>query len=469
MAVRRALRSTGLDVSFTEVQNVTDALKALREDFFDCAFLDYQLPGGDGMRVLQEARAAGISTPIVMLTGQGDEEVAVELMKAGASDYLAKSSVSPDRLEQALRRAVRVRRAEEQTERAEKALRLSEQRFRSLVEASAQAVWTLGPAGEATDNPQWTALTGQHASEMAGDGWMDAIHADDVEPSREAWKTAIARGEPFEIEQRVRTREGSYMHMLARAVPVRDVDGSIREWVGTHTDITQRKRAVESRNRFYAAMSHELRTPINAILGYADLLLAGAYGSLTEVQIEGLERSQRAARHLLELVNDVLDLSKLEAGKLTFEKSLVNLPELLQDLFATVQPLAEEQGSDLELMENPCEKSIRTDPRRVRQILLNLLSNAIKFGEGKPVRVRCLPTADGGVAVEVIDHGPGIPEDDIPRIFEEFVQLGSEPRGTGLGLPISRSLAELLGGSLEVESKLGERSTFTLQLPAGTE
>jgi two-component system, sensor histidine kinase len=231
------------------------------------------------------------------------------------------------------------------------------------------------------------------------------------------------------------------------------------------------EQAMGARNRFYASMSHELRTPINAVIGYSTLMLDNIYGPLNAKQKEGLQRTLKAARHLLELVNDVLDLSKIEAGKIELSLQPVMFPSLIEDLFVTVRPLADEYGSSLSLeMETDEPFTIVSDPRRVRQILLNLLSNAIKFGEGKPIRVVCKHNDAKGVEIEVIDQGVGIAKEDISRIFEEFVQVSeSKQPGTGLGLPISRRLAQLLDGSLTVESNPGEGSTFRLTLPPSLE
>jgi len=243
-----------------------------------------------------------------------------------------------------------------------------------------------------------------------------------------------------------------------------------RELQSVNAQLQARQRELESamasRSRFYASMSHELRTPINAILGYSALLLDNIYGPLNEQQARGIERANAAAKHLLELVNDILDLSKIEAGKIDLEVQSATFPALVQDLFVTVRPLADEHGSELTL-ECDAGITVTTDPRRVRQIVLNLLSNAIKFGEGKPITVACRPLDDGGVEVDVRDEGRGIEPENLERIFDEFVQIAhpDQQLGTGLGLPISRRLAVLLGGSLTVESALGEGSTFRLVLP----
>lgn len=227
------------------------------------------------------------------------------------------------------------------------------------------------------------------------------------------------------------------------------------------------EEAIGSRNRFYASMSHELRTPINAVIGYSTLMLDGIYGPMNDKQLEGLGRTLKAARHLLELVNDVLDLSKIEAGKIELSLQPVNIPSLIDDLLVTVRPLADENGSKLHCEMEGEVQTVTSDPRRVRQILLNLLSNAIKFGGQQPVVVRTSANPDGGVIVEVTDKGRGIAAKDLTRIFEEFVQIDPHKQpGTGLGLPISRRLAQLLDGTLEVESVVGSGSTFRLKLPA---
>ncbi len=227
------------------------------------------------------------------------------------------------------------------------------------------------------------------------------------------------------------------------------------------------EEAIGSRNRFYASMSHELRTPINAVIGYSTLMLDGIYGPLSDKQREGLGRTLKAARHLLELVNDVLDLSKIEAGKIELSLQPVAIPALVDDLLITVRPLADEHGTTLECEMDDSNQTITTDPRRVRQILLNLISNAIKFGNQQPIKVRTRAQDGGGVVVEVVDRGVGIAQKDMGRIFEEFVQIDpARQPGTGLGLPISRRLAQLLDGKLEVESGEGEGSTFRLILPA---
>ncbi len=476
LAVRRALRAASVEAEFAEAEDVESALSALVGGGFDCVFLDYQLPGGDGLRVLREARKAGIGTPVVMLTGQRDDVVAVELMKAGASDYLIKDDLEPEGLARALQSAVRLHQAEEQARLAQRALLESETRFRILHETSPDGFMIFrglrDEDGVVEDfaweyaNPAAERMSGRSAAELRGKRLLEEMPGVRLSGLFDLYREVVETGEPRQAEVHY-AFDG--WDMWVRVTAARLGDGfavSFSDTTSRRRAEEERERALSARSRFYAAMSHELRTPINAIIGYTDLLLVGAYGPLAEKQTEGVSRTHRAAQHLQELVNDVLDLSKLEAGKLEFNPEPTFLAELVRDLFNTVDPLAEERGCELRMRPGGCEEPVLTDPRRVRQILLNLLSNAIKFGGSCPVEVRCRTTGDE-VVVEVVDQGIGIAEDDLPRVFEEFVQLPGAPDrlGTGLGLPISQRFAELLGGRLEVESSPGAGSTFRLVLP----
>ncbi|MBW3569897.1 MAG: GAF domain-containing protein [Gemmatimonadetes bacterium] len=231
-----------------------------------------------------------------------------------------------------------------------------------------------------------------------------------------------------------------------------------------------------AKDRFFASVSHELRTPLNAILGYNALLLDGVVGQLPPESLAFLGRAQRATQNLLYLVNDVLDLSKMEAGKLELVIQPLPAYAVVEQALQTVELQAREKGLALALTPAVPLPPLSSDPDRVRQILVNLLSNAVKFTERGTVSV-ALASVEGvegedgarrrWVEVRVSDTGPGINPEDQERIFHEFEQVSGTPAGgTGLGLPISRKLARLLGGELRVESAPGRGSTFTLRLPA---
>jgi signal transduction histidine kinase len=227
-------------------------------------------------------------------------------------------------------------------------------------------------------------------------------------------------------------------------------------------------RASTAKERFFASMSHELRTPLNGILGYQALLLEGLGGELGDTGRSYLEKSNRAATSLLQLVNDILDYAKLEAGRVELNLRPTTVQEIVADAIANVEPLAAQKGIALEATRDADAEPLVTDPDRVRQVLLNLLSNAIKFTEKGTVALEVADrrAEDGWLELRVRDSGPGIRPADREKIFEEFEQVQGTRGGTGLGLPISRRLAELMGGRLTVESELGQGSTFIFRLPA---
>ena len=225
--------------------------------------------------------------------------------------------------------------------------------------------------------------------------------------------------------------------------------------------------SAQARERFFAAMSHELRTPLSAVLGYQEILLEGLAGDLPEELRPHLASAQRAAETLLRLVNDVLDFSRLEAGKLEAEYQPVVLPALVEEALGSVQPMARSKGLRLETRLPPDLGAVETDPDRLRQILVNLLSNAVKFTPAGEVEVSAALLDGARLEIRVRDSGPGIAPDDQERIFHEFEQVAgvSARGGSGLGLAISRRLARLLGGELGVCSEPGAGSTFVLLLP----
>ncbi|HJP84881.1 MAG TPA: PAS domain S-box protein [Gemmatimonadaceae bacterium] len=233
-----------------------------------------------------------------------------------------------------------------------------------------------------------------------------------------------------------------------------------------------RERADEAnraKSEFLAAMSHELRTPLNAIAGYADLIAMGVRGPVTQDQKDDLDRIKRSQQHLLGIINDILNFSRIEAGQATYEYANVPLGEAMQAVAHMVEPQAIAKGLRLEVRECPPDESVWADKSKIEQILLNLLSNAVKFTKTGSVTIACNWRNPSEIEVTVTDTGVGIPEAQLDKIFEPFVQVGrsltQQREGTGLGLAISRDLARAMGGEITVASEIGKGSTFRLTLP----
>jgi CheY-like chemotaxis protein len=224
-------------------------------------------------------------------------------------------------------------------------------------------------------------------------------------------------------------------------------------------------RVSEAKSQFLASVSHELRTPMSAILGFTDLLLAGVDGPLNDEQRASLEWVKRGGQDLLGLINEILDLSKIEAGKLILDPAPFDPRELLESVVAQHRSLAAQKHIRFTWHDVDTPSEVVLDRQRVRQILVNLIGNALKFTLEGAVIVETGGVADATLRVTVRDTGPGIPLDQHEAIFDEFRQLEGTAVGTGLGLSISRRLARAMGGDIAVESQLGQGSVFHLSLP----
>lgn len=250
--------------------------------------------------------------------------------------------------------------------------------------------------------------------------------------------------------------------------------GHLEEIVSARTSELEKsnrelQEATETKSRFLANMSHELRTPLNSIIGFSGLMLGGMAGELNDEQRHQLEMVNRSGIHLLEIINDVLDLSKIEAGQVTAAPTVFDLADLVHETVEIVRPLASGKELDITVDWRADISVVECDERMVRQILLNLVGNAVKFTDAGFVRLEVERDGERDMVLQVVDSGPGMLDAEIRIAFDEFTQLSTpragKPAGTGLGLPVSQRLATLLGGSIDVESIPGTGSTFTLHLP----
>jgi PAS domain S-box-containing protein len=382
---------------------------------------------------------------------------------------------------------------EQRVEQRTAEARRSEAIYRALFENSNDAIFLMDVQGKYLDaNQQALNLTGYTRDELI-DLPVNALVPPGQRSQGDGLLAAILRGETVPLfERTIVRRDGSTAEVEVNLSPARDADGQIILLQSVVRDITERKNAQEALHRsrdelyrvnaalekasklkdeFLASMSHELRTPLSGILGVSEALQMETYGPLTEKQGKYVRLIESSGRHLLDLINDILDLSKIEAGKLELQVEDCSVKEISQASLQLVKGMAGKKRIYVEFAMEPAAITVRADARRFKQMLVNLLSNAIKFTpEGGQVGLEVRGEAQAQhVHLTVWDKGVGILPEDIERIFQPFMQvdnsLAREYSGTGLGLSLVQHMAELHGGSIQVQSAPGEGSRFTLILP----
>jgi len=378
--------------------------------------------------------------------------------------------------------------ARKQVEAEQKLLdqRLRDQQFytRSLIESNIDAIMTTDPFGIITDvNKQMEALTGCTRDELIGAPFKS--YFTDPERAEAAIKLVLSEKKVTDYELTACARDGKQTVVSYNATTFYDRGRTLQGVFAAARDVTERKRfehtlqeknvelegANQAKDRFLASMSHELRTPLNAIIGFTGTLLMKLPGPLNAEQDKQLSTVQSSSRHLLSLINDLLDLAKIESGKVELQPEPVACKAVLDEVSAALKPLGEAKGLKFETRAPQGEPMVNTDRRALTQILLNLTNNAIKFTDRGAVRIELAQQRDNGLLrtrFTVVDTGVGIAAADQAKLFQAFEQLGvsgaRRHEGTGLGLHLSQKLAALLGGRIEFESEAGKGSRFTLVL-----
>lgn len=369
------------------------------------------------------------------------------------------------------------------------ALMNSEGQLRSLLDTIPDLIWLKNTDGVYLScNAKFERLYGAKEAEIIGKNDYDFIDKELADFFTRNDRKAIENGKSTTNEERVTYADDGHEEYLETVKsPMYDSSGKLIGVLGVGRDITERKHAedillhakmdAETANRikseFLANMSHELRTPLNSIFGFSQLLNERVQGELNEKQASYVSNIMKSSKHLIELINDILDLSKVEAGKMKLEREEFNIADLVEDTVSSMKPLAKNKNTDLITDIRISDSEIYADRKKIKDILYNLLSNAVKFTpeNGRvSIKVNC---DNETLDIEVSDTGIGISEMDQKKIFEPFRQVNSfmtrEFEGTGLGLAIVKRYVELHSGTLSLKSEPGKGSTFSFDIPIGLE
>lgn len=377
-----------------------------------------------------------------------------------------------------------------QRKQSEEALRASEEKYRSLIDHIPDVIWTADASGKTIYlSGNADKVLGFSSGELLANGqklWAERIHSEDAERVSAAFNALFARNQKFDVEYRFRRKDGQWIWIHNRALSTRRHKGEMCA-DGIFLDITNRrqsevalqtaKEAAEAANlaksRFLANMSHELRTPLNSIIGFSEVLTDKLFGDLNDRQLKYTNNIINSGRHLLQLINDILDLAKVESGRAELLCSTFDVTQVIQDALALVKTTANRKTVELGCNVRAGVPLLFADEAKFKQILYNLLSNAIKFtpdGGKVSVSAAVMPSGES-LKVSVSDTGIGIKPQDHARVFQEFEQVdssyGRQQQGTGLGLALTKRLVELHGGRIEVESEgiEGRGSVFSFTIP----
>ncbi|HEY5921809.1 MAG TPA: response regulator [Kofleriaceae bacterium] len=488
----REIRRGGYQLTSTRVTSARELAAAL-DTPWDLMSTDWLLPGFGGLQALQMIKERAPQLPCIVISGTPNEEAAVEALRAGALDFLSKDK--PLRVVPAIERALRESAERRALQAAERELRLTEERYRSAFELAPEAIITYDLEERRIIDANASMLRlfgytkeqfrsiklGGLSPERQPDGRLSAEAAAEYleramrgeNPAFE-WVNQDAHGNTFPTESRLALLPSSG-HQLLR-VSIVDLRYRLRleEIRRRAIELELQNRRIQEANRlkseFLANMSHELRTPLNAIIGFAELLHDGQVDPSSPQHTEFLGDILTSGRHLLQLINDVLDLAKVEAGKLDFRPETVELGKLIAEVVAITRTTAAAKKIAVETNLDSSLGAVVLDPNRFKQVAYNYVSNALKFTpDSGRVTIRTVADGADNFRLEVEDTGVGIESADLGRLFVEFQQLdgGAAKRhqGTGLGLALTRRLVEAQGGAVGVRSTPGKGSVFTATLP----
>ncbi len=476
--LENAIKSSGLEIDITVSRSIEEAIDVTSKNNFDCIFLDYYFPKQNGSDFLKYYSSKNKSGNIIMVTSQEDVHMAVECMKLGASDFLTKNQITPASIGKSLRYVLKIKEAREDAERAEAALLESEFKLKNIIAKSPIILFNIDKTGKITLFRGKAAFNLSIKPEAVIDRNLSEF-TNELPIRREDFNKACTTN-----ETNYKTAVNGH-HFDVNYIPIRNEDKQINGMMGVAIDITSfikneeelmntievKEGSAKIKEQFLANMSHEIRTPIHGIISLTQFVLNT---SISEEQKKYLDLIRKSADTLLVIVNDILDLSKIDSGKLVFEETPFSIKDTLQTAVASFIPKTTEKNIELktEVSKN-LPDTLAGDPVRLTQIINNLLGNAVKFTDKGSVRivVNTLEQNSTHIVLEfrISDTGIGIPAHKIDSIFESFTQAGDDITrkygGTGLGLTITKQLIERQNGSIHVESIANEGTTFIFHIP----
>ena len=467
----RELRRGGFELSYERVDSETAMRAALDRRPWDIVLADYSMPQFSAKAALAVISKTGADVPCIIVSGAVGEETAVEVMRAGAQDLVLKHNIK--RLTPAVGREIEAAR----TRRARKA---ADERLDNERQLLAQLMQGIPDAICFKDRERrYTRLNGAERSILNVENDSDAIGmtSDGFVPTEIAQRRRtdeeriLATGEPLvDCVERLTGSDGKVLWISATKAPIRGSRGEITGIVEITRDITETKRQEQLKNEFVATVSHELRTPLTSIMGSVGCLAGGVAGELPDAAMRILKIALANCRRLISIVNDILDIERIEAGQMLYDRKPVDICELVDQVIQANHSMAADHGVSVRLDSAATHAVVLTDSGRLAQVMTNLLSNAIKFSPYNGDVTVAIERRDGLIRINVRDHGAGIPDDYKDRIFEKFVQVDAtdqrEKGGAGLGLSIAKQIVLQLGGEIGFEPAPNGGTIFHVGFPA---